>query len=611
MGYFLGIDVGASRTVAAVAWSGTGDAETAELGDPEGDGQGVASVLHLGADGALAVGAAARRWAPTEPDRVVEGFPGRIGDGDPMLLAGEPWAPEELTAWLVRWVVDRVAEREGTEAEAVAVARPASWDDARTGLLAAAAAEQELDVRFLAPGGPATGTAAGDAGAGDPQVAAAVAVALRTAAVGERPSGTTASGRHAVVGGAIAALAAPADGSDRSGTAWAEPDAPEGDGPSADPAAEHRDAEHRDAGPVTTDGEDAEHPEGGTGDAVPDEGGDADDRPRDAGDLDGDGAAPSGIWDVPAPRSHQSGAYDPRAAASDAPDAGGPGTDGSDGDEAGGDEPGRGEPGRDEPGRDEPDGDGAGGDGAGGDGAGGDGAGGDGAGGDGAGGAGHRPDPATVNLVAELVGFTGGMGATNTAGLLSGYTPPHGMPSAWAGGRVALAPAEDATVASSGDAVALPSQRSSSGRWSTVAPAPADLPAAPALRARNNPTVLVGAGGLAAAVVVVSTLFLWPAPRITNSATSRPVVPVPVATAPAEPTAAPTVAVTPEPTPTPRPRPATPRTRRPVVPPVTVPESAALTTPPPTEGTEPAEPTTSLPPSTEENPPTSAEQDDD
>ena len=129
-GYFLGIDLGASRTVAAVAWAANDGAETVDLGD--GEGEGVASVLHLGADGALAVGAAARGWALTEPDRVVEGFPGRIGDDDPMLLAGEPWAPEELTAWLVRWVVDRVAAREGSAAEAVAVARPASWDDART-----------------------------------------------------------------------------------------------------------------------------------------------------------------------------------------------------------------------------------------------------------------------------------------------------------------------------------------------------------------------------------------------------------------------------------------------------------------------------------------------
>ena len=138
MSYVLGIDVGAARTSAAVARPGSDDVEPVDLGD---GGCGVASVLHLGADGSLDVGAAAERWADGEPERVVRGFPGRIGDDVPMLLAGEPWAPEELTAWLVRWVVDRVAEREDGPAAGIAVTRPATWDDGRIELLAGALAE--------------------------------------------------------------------------------------------------------------------------------------------------------------------------------------------------------------------------------------------------------------------------------------------------------------------------------------------------------------------------------------------------------------------------------------------------------------------------------------
>jgi hypothetical protein len=218
--------------------------------------------------------------------------------------------------------------------------------------------------------------------------------------------------------------------------------------------------------------------------------------------------------------------------------------------------------------------------------------------------------------VAELLGFTGGMGATNTAGLLSGYTPPHGMPTTWSGGGpVAVAPAETetGTGTATGKAVALPSQRASSGRWSAVAPEAVGRPtAAPALRARNNPAVLVGVGGLAAAVAVVGTLFLWPAPRITNSATSRPIPAVPVATAAVEPTAATTVALTPEPPPTPRPRPAAPRPRRAVVPPVTVAPSVTET-PSATASPEPTEPTTSVPTTTlaDETAPTTTKPDDD
>src|SRR5829696_3139444 len=89
MSYVLGIDVGAARTSAAVAREGSDDVDAVDLGD---GGCGVASVLHLGADGSLEVGAAA---------------------------AG------------------------------VAVTRPASWDDDRTELLARALAEQDLDVTFL------------------------------------------------------------------------------------------------------------------------------------------------------------------------------------------------------------------------------------------------------------------------------------------------------------------------------------------------------------------------------------------------------------------------------------------------------------------------------
>ena len=146
MTYYLGIDVGAARASAAVARAGSDDVEPVDLGD---GGCGVASVLHLGADGSLDVGVAAERWADDEPDRVVRGFPGRIGDDVPMLLAGEPWAPEELTAWLVRWVVDRVAEREdGPRRRSRSPARPRGTPTALE-LLAGALAEQDLDATFL------------------------------------------------------------------------------------------------------------------------------------------------------------------------------------------------------------------------------------------------------------------------------------------------------------------------------------------------------------------------------------------------------------------------------------------------------------------------------
>ncbi len=550
MGYFLGIDVGAARTVAAVARSGNdGDAvDTVDLGDGDGRAGGVASVLHLGEDGTLAVGAAARARASTEPGRVVDGFPGRVGDGRPMLLAGEPWAPEELTAWLVRWVVDRVAEREGASAEAVAVTGPPSWDAERRRLLAAAVAEQDLRVRFPDPawsGGPAEGGVDGTGSVrAQVRAASAAAVALR-AAGGAGPADVTASGRHAATGGTSTALPAVRTGAEERRAPAADPAEAVPGGAVPDQAVPDQ-AVPGQTVPGDAVDEPAEDPGSGEGGAHADVGHDRDGserdtggRSRDVGGADGGGAdgddpASGGSRSVPVPRSHGSGGY----------------------------------------------------------------------------------HPATTNLLADLAGFTGGMGATNTAGLLSGYTPPRGAPTAWVGDRPA--PRSTGTATATGGAVALPSQRSGSGRWAAVAPAPAEAtddpgPAravAPArLRARDNPAVLVGAGGLVAAVAVVGTLLLWPGPRITNSATSRP---VPAATAPAAP--APTASPTPpaaQPTPTYRARPASPRTRRPAAPPATTaPATVGATAPPPTGSSEPAEPTTSAPPSTETPPSTTAAEED-
>ena len=212
-------------------------------------------------------------------------------------------------------------------------------------------------------------------------------------------------------------------------------------------------------------------------------------------------------------------------------------------------------------------------------------------------------------LFTALGGFSGTFGATNTAGLLSGYTPPSGLPLSATGSQAT------ALVTETDEPVMLPTQRSGSGRWAAVAEAAEDYtedyaeeyapeaaPAAAVDRGRS-PAALVSIGGAAAAVAVIATLFLWPAPRTTNSAVSRPAPLVPALTAPA----LPTVELTPTPTLTPtthRPRPAPTRTRRaaaPVPPPVPVVE----TTPAPSESVDPSTTeTTSAPPSESTTPPT-------
>ncbi|HEY0814918.1 MAG TPA: Hsp70 family protein, partial [Pseudonocardia sp.] len=148
-GYLLGIDVGTTRTAAATCRARSHHAETeiVNLGDRS---SAVPSVLFLGDDGSVVVGEAAERRATSDPGHVVREFKRRVGDPTPVLVNGRPWAPEELSALLIQWVVERVAQREGGPAARIAVTHPASWGPYKTDLLAAALHHHGLPVTFLA-----------------------------------------------------------------------------------------------------------------------------------------------------------------------------------------------------------------------------------------------------------------------------------------------------------------------------------------------------------------------------------------------------------------------------------------------------------------------------
>ena len=537
MSYILGIDVGAARTSAAVARPGSDDVEPVDLGD---GGCGVASVLHLGADGSLDVGAAAERWADGEPERVVRGFPGRIGDDVAMLLAGEPWAPEELTAWLVRWVVDRVAEHEDGPAAGIAVTRPATWDDDRIELLACALAEQDLDVTFL------TTTRAAEWHSPAPDDAAPVASAAAGGAALALLAGDVEAERTDDVAARMAALARfPGIPEARTGS---DPD----DGPSADvpaPRTHHSGSWSTEGSSGQGEGADVE-PRSGRRRAQAD---------TPASPAEGSGGQPavapagsSGV--VEGSGAHTAIASSTSTAEEEPLPAGSAAVERSEADPVGA-------------------------------------------------GTYHADGSTAVDdaraaddLLAALGGFTGTLGATNTAGLLSGYTPPSGLALSATGSRAT------ALIVETDEPLAVPLQRNGSGRWVTVSDdeeadeREPDAAPAPAVERVRSPAALVSIGGAAAAVAVVSTLFLWPAPRTTNSAISRPAPLVPAMTAPAEPTAE--LTPTPTLTTTHRPRPAPLRPRRVAVPSPSVVE----TTPTPTESVDPsASETISTPPSESES----------
>ena len=145
MTYELGIDLGTTWTAAAVFRSGR--ATIVNLGSRQAS---VPSVVYVGPDASVLVGEAAERRVLSEPERVARQFKRRIGDPAPILLGGAPHSAEQLTARLLRWVVDAVASREGEMPTTITITHPANWGAYKKDLL-----EQAVRLAGLAdPGSP-------------------------------------------------------------------------------------------------------------------------------------------------------------------------------------------------------------------------------------------------------------------------------------------------------------------------------------------------------------------------------------------------------------------------------------------------------------------------
>lgn len=128
--YALGIDLGTTYTAAAT-WRDS-RVEIASLGSR---GAAIPSVVLLRSDETFVTGETASRRALTEPDRVAREFKRRLGDPTPLLLGGVPYAAEALMARLLRWVVDEVSTREGSEPDSICVCHPANWGPYKLDLL--------------------------------------------------------------------------------------------------------------------------------------------------------------------------------------------------------------------------------------------------------------------------------------------------------------------------------------------------------------------------------------------------------------------------------------------------------------------------------------------
>jgi molecular chaperone DnaK len=149
MSYFLAVDVGTSRTAASTArLAPDGSLITAAFG--LGRSSDTAPSAIFAADGELLFGEAAERRGLAQPERLVREFKRRVGDDVPILAGDQRFAPEELYARMVAWVVEAVSEREGGRPEGISVAIPVTWGGYRSGLITAALAQQIAgDVQLI------------------------------------------------------------------------------------------------------------------------------------------------------------------------------------------------------------------------------------------------------------------------------------------------------------------------------------------------------------------------------------------------------------------------------------------------------------------------------
>ncbi|GIJ09896.1 Hsp70 family protein [Micromonospora andamanensis] len=145
MAYVLGIDIGNTSTVAAVARHRDG-----HWGHPEpvalhpGPGP-LPSTLLLASDGTFTLGESG------ESERTARSVLARVGDHVPLLLAGERYRPETLVALLAAHVVDQVHGARGAPAELVVLSHPASWGRYRRDLLHSALWDYGLGEVTLLP----------------------------------------------------------------------------------------------------------------------------------------------------------------------------------------------------------------------------------------------------------------------------------------------------------------------------------------------------------------------------------------------------------------------------------------------------------------------------
>lgn len=151
MAYVLGIDIGGSRTTAAIARLWDNSWSHPEVSWLDAHSASVSPVLHMTANDALTLGDPVRTGNPVDPGRIARDFVQRVGDPVPLLVGGENYSAPALTAGLASWVVGQVMAREGGPPEQIVLSHPTGWGAYRRGLLHTALWEIGLGNVTLLP----------------------------------------------------------------------------------------------------------------------------------------------------------------------------------------------------------------------------------------------------------------------------------------------------------------------------------------------------------------------------------------------------------------------------------------------------------------------------
>ncbi len=122
----VGIDLGTTNSEIAIVRDGR-----VEVIPVAGPVRILPSVVGIGDDGALLVGAAARNQHAVHPERTIRSIKRRMGEATPVRMADKDYAPQEISAMILRRLKSLAQDHLGVEVNKAVITVPAFFSDAQ------------------------------------------------------------------------------------------------------------------------------------------------------------------------------------------------------------------------------------------------------------------------------------------------------------------------------------------------------------------------------------------------------------------------------------------------------------------------------------------------